>query len=95
MTAPGVGMITAMTYKTNIGDPHRFEKSESVGAYYGMTPRQSSSGETVRQGGISKCGAMDVRALLTEAGVVLLTRCKSWCPLKAWGLKLMRKKGLK
>ena len=44
MTVPGVGMVVAMTYKTDMGDPTRFEKSESVGAYYGMTPRQYSSG---------------------------------------------------
>jgi transposase len=95
MTAPGVGMITALTYKADIGDPSRFEKSESVGAYYGMAPRQYSSGETVRQGNISKCGARNVRMLLTEAAVVLLTRCKSWSTLKVWGLKLMKKHGLK
>lgn len=95
MTAPGVGMITALTYKADIGDPSRFEKSESVGAYYGMAPRQYSSGETVRQGRISKCGARNVRTLLNEAAVVLLTRCKSWSSLKAWGLKLMKKNGLK
>jgi transposase len=95
MTAPGVGMIVALTYKTDMGDPQRFERSESVGAYYGMAPRQYSSGETVRQGRISKCGARNVRTLLNEAAVTLLTRCKLWSPLKAWGLKLMKKKGLK
>ena len=95
MTAPGIGMITALTYKADMGDPGRFEKSESVGAYYGMAPRQYSSGETVRQGSISKCGARNVRMLLTEAAVVLLTRCKSWSTLRVWGLKLMKKHGLK
>lgn len=95
MTAPGVGMIVALTYKADLGDPSRFEKSESVGAYYGMTPRQYSSGEIVKMGGISRCGSKDVRWLLTEAGIVLLTRCNTWSPLRAWGLKLMKKVGLK
>lgn len=95
MEIPSIGMITAMTYKADMGDPTRFEKSETVGAYYGMTPRQYSSGESTRQGGISRCGSKEMRYLLTEAGVVLLTRCKSWSSLKAWGLKLMKKKGLK
>ena len=95
MTAPGVGMIVALTFKTDIGDPTRFKKSESVGAYYGMTPRQYSSGETVRQGGISRCGSKEVRTLLTEAAITLLTRSKSWSSLKVWGLKLMKKHGLK
>jgi transposase len=95
MTAPGVGKIVALTFKADIGDPTRFKKSESVGAYYGMTPRQYSSGETVKMGGISRCGSKEIRFLLMESAVVLLTRCKSWSPLRAWGLKLMKKHGLK
>lgn len=77
MTIPGVGMVVAMTYKADMGDPTRFEKSESVGAYYGMTPRQYSSGETVKFGRVSRCGSKAVRTLLTEAGIVLLTRTKT------------------
>ena len=95
MTAPGVGMIVALSYKADIGDPARFKKSESVGAYYGMAPRQYSSGETVRQGSISRCGSKEMRTLLTESAVTLLTRSKEWSSLKAWGLKLMKKCGLK
>lgn len=95
MTIPGVGMIVAMTYKADIGDPARFKKSEAVGAYYGMTPRQYSSGDTVRLGGISKCGSKEVRTLLIEAAVTLITRSKAWNPLKAWGMKLCKKYGLK
>jgi transposase len=95
MTIPGVGMVVAMTYKTDIGDPTRFEKSESVGAYYGMTPRQYSSGETIKMGRASKCGSKDVRTLLTEAATSMLTRSKIWSSLKVWGLKIMKKHGLK
>ena len=95
MTIPGVGMVVAMTYKADIGDPTRFQKSESVGAYYGMTPRQYSSGETIKMGRASKCGSKDVRTLLTEAATVMLTRSKTWSSLKVWGLKIMKKHGLK
>jgi len=95
MTAQGIGPITALTYKAEIFDPSRFLNSRTVGAYLGMTPTQYSSGETQKQGRISKCGSMELRSLLTEAGVVVLTRSQKWSKLKAWGLKLMRKKGLK
>jgi transposase len=95
MTAQGIGPITALTYKAEIFDPSRFPNSRTVGAYLGMTPTQYSSGETQKQGRISKCGSMELRSLLTEAGVVVLTRSQKWSKLKAWGLKLMRKKGLK
>lgn len=95
MTIPGIGPITALTYKTEIFDATRFKESRSVGAYLGMTPTQYASGETQKQGKTSKCGSKELRFLLVEAGIVVLTRSKKWSRLKAWGLKIMRKKGLK
>lgn len=95
MTVPGIGPVTALTYKTEIFDATRFKESRSVGAYLGMTPTQYASGETQRQGKTSKCGSKELRFLLVEAGIVILTRSKKWSRLKAWGLKIMRKKGLK
>lgn len=95
MTIPGVGIITAFTFKVCLGDPKRFKKSRSVGAYFGMTPSQYSSGETTRQGRISKCGTAEMRALLNDAALSLLYRTKSWSRLKHWGLNLKKKKGHK
>jgi transposase len=95
MTIPGIGPITAMTYKVEIFEPTRFADSRTVGAYLGMTPKQYSSGEIHKQGRISKCGSKELRALLTEAGMVVLMRSQKWSKVKAWGLKLMRKKGIK
>ena len=95
MSVPGVGAITAMSYMAEIDDPIRFRNARAVGAYLGMTPTQYSSGETKRQGRISKCGSSEVRTLLTEAAAVLLTRSKAWSKLKAWGLKMQRKHGFK
>lgn len=95
MTIPGIGIITAFTYKTYLGDPKRFKTSRAVGAYFGMTPRQYSSGETERQGKVSKCGSPEVRFLLNEAACSMLYCTKSWCRPKAWGLKLKKKKGHK
>jgi transposase len=95
MTIPGVGKITAFTFKTYLGNPTRFKRSRSVGAYFGMTPNQYSSGEVQRQGRISKRGSNEVRAILNDAATVMLYCTKSWCKLKHWGLKLKKKKGHK
>lgn len=95
MTIPGVGVITAMAYKIEIDDPHRFKNSRAVGAYLGMTPKQYSSGETKRQGRISKCGPKGMRCLLNEAATVMLTRSQKWSKLRAWGQKIQRKHGFK
>lgn len=95
MTIPGIGAITALNYVVEIGNPKRFKKSRTVGAYFGMTPKQYSSGESVKQGRISKYGSSEVRSLLNEAAIVLLTRTRNWSRLKAWGLKIYRKHGFK
>lgn len=91
---PGVGTITALTYKAVIDNPHRFEEPRNVGAYLGLTPKQYSSGETVKQGRISKCGCNELRTLLIECAVVMLTRTRGWTKLKAWGLKIMKRSGI-
>lgn len=93
LTIPGIGPITALTYKMTIDDPYRFKKSRSVGAYIGVTPTQYSSGETHRQGKVSKCGSSELRYLLCEAATSLMLRTKIWNKDKAWAHKLMKKHG--
>ena len=95
MTVPGVGVITALTYKVALDDPGRFEASETVGAYFGLTPRQYASGEVDRNGSISKMGPKECRTMLYEAAQTLLTRVKKKGKLKNWGLKIAKKKGFK
>ncbi|QLH34792.1 MAG: IS110 family transposase [Parachlamydiaceae bacterium] len=53
-TIDGVGPITALSFKAEIDDIRRFKDSRNVAAYLGLTPSQYSSGETKKQGGISK-----------------------------------------
>lgn len=88
----GIGPITPLAFKAEIDNAKRFEDSKDVGAYLGLIPSQYSSGEINRQGGISKQGSKQVRCLLVEAATVLLTKSKAWSKLRAWGLKLMKKK---
>lgn len=95
MSIPGVGPMTALSFKAALGDPKRFEDSRDLGAYFGLTPRQYASGEICRQGKISKCGSREMRSLLYESASVMLTRTKAWSKPKAWALKIQRKKGHK
>lgn len=94
-TIDGVGPITALSYVVEIDDPKRFKHSRSVGAHIGITPSQYSSGEILKQGRISKCGSKDLRALLVEAGISILTHTSKWSKLKAFGLKIWKKTGSK
>jgi transposase len=94
MTVPGVGPITALCYLATIDDPTRFKKSRSVGAYVGLTTRRYASGETDRTGRISKCGDGLLRSYLYEAANVLLTRVAKWSALKAWGMRIAKRRSL-
>ena len=95
MSMPGVGPLTSTMLVATLDDAGRFMKSRSVGAYLGLTPRQYSSGETQRQGRISCAGPAECRAMLYEAAHCLLHFYKKPSHLKAWGLKLAKKKGMK
>ena len=95
MTVPGIGVVTALTYRHTIDDPTRFQNAAKVGAYLGLTPRRKQSGEMDVTGKISRWGDRLLRAYLFEAASVLLHRTKRWCSLKAWGLRLAKRSGMK
>ncbi len=94
MSMPGVGPLTSSHFVAVMDDAQRFTTSRSVGAYLGLTPRQYSSGETMRQGRISRAGPAECRAMLYEAAHCLLHFYKKPSHLKAWGMKLAKKKGM-
>jgi transposase len=95
MTAPGVGVLVALTYVSVIDAPERFTKSSSVGAYIGLTPRRYQSGEEDYTGHISRCGDKLLRTYLYEAAGIILHRVSKWSALKAWGTRLAKRIGTK
>jgi transposase len=95
MTVPGVGPVTALCFQATIDDPARFSRSRSVGAYIGLTTRRYASGEVDWTGRISKCGDPMLRSYLYEAAGVLLTRVQKWSALKAWGMRLAKRIGMR
>jgi transposase len=95
MTVPGVGALTAVTYLVTIDDPKRFRNSRDVGAHLGLTPRKYASGEVDRNGAISKCGDSLLRTTLYQAALALLTRSGRWSALRAWGVAVAKRRGLR
>ncbi len=93
MTVPGVGYITALTFKAGVDDPTRFKHSRNVGAHFGLTPRRSQSGEIDIDGHISRAGDPDVRSALYTAANAMLTRSSRWSSLKAWGMHIAKTRG--
>jgi transposase len=62
----GVSTLTAFGLAVEIGDWHRLD-GRSIGAYLGLVPTGSSSGDTRSQGSITKTGNGHARRLLIEA----------------------------
>ena len=93
MSIPGVGPVTALTFKAAVDDPSRFKSSRTVAAHFGLTPRRFQSGELDNPGHISRAGDADVRSALYVAAHSLLTRNAQWSTLKAWGVRLAKTRG--
>jgi transposase len=63
----GVATLTGFGLAVEIGDWDRLTAS-SIGAYLGLVPTESSSGQSRSQGSITKTGNTHARRLLVEAG---------------------------
>jgi len=82
----GVGALTALWYVLALGDPHRFRRSRSVGAYLGLRPRQSQSGKSDPELHITKAGDKELRRLLVCAAQYILGPFGSDSDLRRFGL---------
>jgi transposase len=62
----GISTLTGFALAVELGDWTRFTGS-SIGAYLGLVPSEHSSGQSRRQGSITKTGNSHARRLLIEA----------------------------
>ena len=92
-TAPGVGVITALTYRAVLDDVHRFADARGVAAYLGLVPREDSSGTRHRKGGITKAGPNQLRVLLVQASWVIWRQRTGRGALHAWVERLAARRG--
>jgi len=74
---PGVGLLTAMTFLTEMGDLERFHNRREVAAYLGLCPASFESGEANdRKGRITRQGPARLRKMLCQASWVSLIHCE-------------------
>jgi transposase len=66
-TVPGVGPITAMTFRVELHDPARFRDGGQVARMIGLAPQVLQSGPTRREGRLLKSGNARLRTVLIEA----------------------------
>jgi transposase len=63
----GVAQTTAATIVSELGSLSRFARPQQLMGYSGLVPREHSSGNRVRRGGITKTGNGHLRRVLVEA----------------------------
>jgi len=63
---PGIGLLTSTAMVAAVGDPRTFRSARHYASFFGLTPREHSSGEHRYLGRISKRGNRYVRTLLTH-----------------------------
>jgi transposase len=63
---PGIGLLTSTAIHATVGDIQRFPCARRFASWLGLTPRECSSGERRRLGGISKRGDVYLRTLLVH-----------------------------
>lgn len=93
MTVPGVGPITALTYRATVDDVNRFKNAGSASAFFGLVPHEDSSGERQRRGRITKAGPPVPRSLLIQAAWVVWRTKAGSGQLHAWVTRLADRRG--
>lgn len=95
MTAPYVGPLTALMFKTAIDEPGRFVSSRGVAAHLGLTPRLHQSGEVTVLGRITRVGDAPTRTALYLAAMGQLKKNVRPNWLRTWALQVAERRGRK
>ena len=90
---PGVGKLIASVIAATLPDPSVFKSGRDFAAWFGLTPRQNSSGGKQTLGGITKQGNRHIRKLLVLSATSLLRQVgKRKGALRDWIVALLAKK---
>lgn len=92
-SVPGIGLLTSTAMVAAVGDPRSFASARRYSSFFGLTPREFSSGTSRYLGRISKRGNRYIRMLLTHgarsvlrAATVARRMGRSVDRLRAWAL---------
>jgi transposase len=91
-THPGVGLLTSLALVHTLEPVTRFDRARRVAAYCGLDPCESSSGDSIHMGHISKQGNRLLRHLLVEAAHRLVHTSKTDMDLRNFYFRLIARK---
>lgn len=83
-----VGPQTALTLKRELGDVTRFTSTRAVASYVGLAPRVANSADKAHHGKVTKKGNSELRWILSEWAVRLLSKNAL---VKHWAAPLLRR----
>jgi transposase len=89
----GVGPLTALAFVLTIDDPARFRKSRRVGAFLGLVPGRSQSGEHDPPRRITRQGDDLLRRLLAQCAHYILGPFAIDSDLRRFGLAIVERGG--
>ena len=82
MTFHGIGLITAVTMRAEIGRFDRFQSGKQLARFCGLSPRNASSSQRQADAGLIKAGNPQLRTVLIQLGQRLAQRTKGrWASL--------------
>jgi transposase len=92
----GINVKTAFALIAMIGDINRFQNPKKLVAYLGLTPITVRTGKSGYDGGVTRKGRRDVKAMLIQAAHSIFTsKNGSGYKLRKWGHALSFRKGKK
>ena len=106
MKIPGIGPITASTLVAHVGNAKTFKSARQFASYFGLVPREHSTGGKTRLLGISKRGDKHIRTLFIHGARALVAgvryvkkeRFADWMQTRSrqlrWAHKLLETKGM-
>lgn len=74
----GVGLVTAVTIRAEIGRFDRFRTGKQMARFCGLSPRNASSGQRQADAGLIKAGNPQLRATLIETAHRLIRHDARW-----------------
>jgi transposase len=78
----GIGLVTAVTMRAEIGCFSRFQCGKQLARYCAVTPKNVSSGKRQADGGLIQAGNLHLRTMIIEAAHRLARFVPKWKTLK-------------
>ncbi len=75
---PGIGLVTAVTLRAELGPPSRFHSGKQMARFCGLSPRNASSGLKQADAGLIKAGNAALRSVVIEAAHRLMRHDVRW-----------------